>query len=147
MQHVLGISTFCPWIEVNVLHPRTYDLGLTAMLSIKVHSPSRKVKKYTGFRTRTHYFGCSLLLPVSAGQWGASKHAARAQATLQPRGSLSASWLRPAGGNTLATSTDKSSFPCGRDWDSLPASRAVPVANQTTRYMTSPARVGVAGET
>ena len=57
--NVLGISTFCPWIEVNVLHPRTHDLGLTAIFLMQVHTTSTKVQKCTGFRKRTHFFGCT----------------------------------------------------------------------------------------
>ena len=51
MQNVLGISTFCP-----ALHPRSHDLGLTAMLFIPRHNSSTKVKKSTGSRSRTHFF-------------------------------------------------------------------------------------------
>ena len=56
VQNVLGTSTFCPWIEVNVPHLRTHDPGLTAMFLIQVHNTSTKFKKCTGFRTRTHFF-------------------------------------------------------------------------------------------
>ena len=57
MQNILGISTFCPWLEVKILHARTHDLGLTAMFLIQVRNTSTKVEKCTGFRTRTHFFG------------------------------------------------------------------------------------------
>ena len=53
-----AIGTFCPWIEENVLHSRTHDLGLTAMFLTQVHNLSSKVKKCTGLRSRIHFIVC-----------------------------------------------------------------------------------------
>ena len=47
MHNVLGINTFCPWIEENVLHPRTHDLVSTTMFVIQVHIASKKKSRKT----------------------------------------------------------------------------------------------------